>query len=131
MTVVAKIGEIPEGAMKRVAAFDDYALLSNVEGKIYATQDSCGHQRASLARGSLEGNVVTCALHGAKFDLTTGRNVSGLHLSMPPELMQKLPPEMVAMFKKTSEIVAAVEIKPLKTYKVEIRGDSVYIEDGA
>ena len=27
--------------------------------------------------GSLEGNVVTCPNHGAKFDVTTGKVVSG------------------------------------------------------
>src|SRR5690348_16954417 len=56
---VAKVSEIPTGTMKRVTAFNEHILLSNVGGKIYATQNDCGHQRASLARGKLEGNIVT------------------------------------------------------------------------
>ena len=61
---VAKVSEIPVGTMKRVTAFNEPILLSNVGGKIYATQNDCGHQRASLARGKLEGNIVTCPLRG-------------------------------------------------------------------
>jgi nitrite reductase/ring-hydroxylating ferredoxin subunit len=128
---VARTSEIPEGKMKRVTAINQGILLSNIGGKIYATQIDCGHQRASLARGTLEGNVVTCALHGAKFDLTNGRNVAGIQpRSMPPEVMQKFPPEMIANFQKTAELLAEIEILPLKTYQVEVKGDSVYVEVG-
>ena len=125
MPEVAKLSEIPVGTMKRVKAFDTNVLLSNVRGKIYATQDSCGHQKASLSRGTLEGEIVTCPLHRAKFDVTTGRNTSGINMSMPPEIMQKLPPEMMAMFQKTGEIISEIEIQPLNTYKVVVKGDSI------
>jgi nitrite reductase/ring-hydroxylating ferredoxin subunit len=127
---VAKTSEIPVGTMKRVTAFNESVLLSNVGGKIYATQNDCGHQRASLARGKLEGSVVTCALHGAQFDVTTGRNLRGPQMSMPPELMQKIPQEVMAMFAKSAEIVAEIEIQPLKTYRVEVKGGLVYLEKG-
>jgi nitrite reductase/ring-hydroxylating ferredoxin subunit len=120
--------EVPVGTMKRVKAFNEYILLSNVGGKIYATQDDCGHQRASLAKGALEGSVVTCPLHGAKFDVTTGRNVGGVQMRMSPEMMQKIPPEVMAMFQRTSQIVSDIEILPLRKFKVEVRGDSVYLD---
>lgn len=128
---VAKVSEIPEGKMKRVNAFGTQILLSNVHGKIYATQDSCGHQRASLSKGTLDGQVVTCPLHGAKFDVTTGENVAGINFSMPADLIQKLPPEMIAMFKRTGEIISDIEILPLKTYKAEVKGDSIYLDGGS
>ena len=98
--------------------------------EVYATQDDCGHQRASLSRGTLEGAIVTCPLHRAKFDVTTGRNVAGINFGMPPDLVAKLPPEMVAMFQKTGEIISDIQILPLKTYKVEMKGDSVYLDNG-
>jgi len=126
---VALKSEIPVGTMKRITAFNgEHVLLSNVGGKIYATQDDCGHQRASLSRGTLEGSVVTCALHGAKFDVTSGKNVRGIQMRMSPEMMQKIPPEVVAMFQRTSQIVADIEILPLKKYRVQQRGDSVYLD---
>jgi nitrite reductase/ring-hydroxylating ferredoxin subunit len=128
MPEVAKLSEIPVGTMKRVRAFDTNVLLSNVRGKIYATQDSCGHQRASLSRGTLEGEIVTCPLHKAKFDVATGRNTSGVQMSMPPELMKKMPPEVITMFQKTGEILAEIDIQPLKTYKVVMKGDSIFLD---
>jgi hypothetical protein len=57
----------------------------------------------------------------------TGENVAGISLGLPPDLMQKLPPEMIAMFQKTAEIVSDIEILPLKTYVVELNGDSIYV----
>lgn len=69
-------------------------------------------------------------LHRAKFDVTTGRNVAGINLSMPPEVMQKLPPELMAMFQKTGEIISEIEIQPLKTYKVAVKGDSIFLDNG-
>jgi nitrite reductase/ring-hydroxylating ferredoxin subunit len=125
---VARTSEIPLGTMKRVTAFNEDILLSNVGGEIYATQNDCGHQRASLAKGKLEGNIVTCPLHGATFDVTTGRNVSGVQMHMSPELMQKMPPEIVAMFQKTGELIADIDIRPLKTYKVEVKEGSIYLD---
>ena len=127
-TEVIKLSEIPMGKMKVVKALNDDILLSNVGGKIYATSNRCGHQNASLAKGTLEGNVVTCPLHAAKFDVTTGQSVAGPQLMMSPDVMQKLPPEMLAMFKKTGEILSEIEVKPLKTYKVSVKGDSVILE---
>jgi nitrite reductase/ring-hydroxylating ferredoxin subunit len=127
---VAKVSEIPVGTMKRVTAFSENVLLSNVGGKIYATQNDCGHQRASLARGTLEGKLVTCPLHGAKFDVTTGENVEGIHMSMTPELMQKMPQEVVSMFQKMGDLLADIDVRALKTYRVEVKGDSVYVDKG-
>jgi nitrite reductase/ring-hydroxylating ferredoxin subunit len=125
---VAKITDIPPGGMKRVRAYDQDILLSNVDGKIYATSNRCGHSNASLARGMLQGKVVTCPLHAAKFDVTTGKNLSGPQLSMPPEVVQKLPQEMLAMMKQTADIVSEIQVEPLKMYKVGIKGTSVFLE---
>jgi nitrite reductase/ring-hydroxylating ferredoxin subunit len=47
---------------------------------------------------------------------------------MPPDVMQKLPTEMLAMFKRTGEILSEIEVKPLKTYEIIVRGESLYLE---
>ncbi|MGI0085173.1 MAG: Rieske (2Fe-2S) protein [Nitrososphaerales archaeon] len=124
---VAKLSEVHPGKMKHVKAFDRDILLSNVNGTIYATQNRCGHQNAPLSKGTLEGHVARCPLHAATFDVRTGKNLTGPQLGMPPEVMQKLPQEMLAMFKRSGEILAEIEIQPLKIFEVDVREDSIFI----
>ena len=67
----------------------------------------------------------------AKFDVTTGKNLLGPQMSMPQEVMQKLPPEFLAMMKQTAEIVSEIQSEPLKTFSVIIKGVSVFLEGAA
>ena len=46
--------------------------LFNVAGALYAIDDSCPHQGASLCGGRLEGRVIQCCAHGLRFDLHSG-----------------------------------------------------------
>ena len=55
---------------------------------------TAGIEEPASPIGTLEGKLVTCPLHGAKFDVTTGENVEGIHMAMIPELMQKMPQEV-------------------------------------
>ena len=52
-------------------------LLANVEGVFYAVRDACGHRRAPLSKGTLDGHVIECPLHFATFDARTGKLLSG------------------------------------------------------
>jgi nitrite reductase/ring-hydroxylating ferredoxin subunit len=67
---------LPSGAMQQVEVQGRDVLLARVGETYYATQARCPHLRARLARGQLEGAIVTCPGHGSTFDVTTGRNVS-------------------------------------------------------
>jgi nitrite reductase/ring-hydroxylating ferredoxin subunit len=125
---VAKVSDIPVGKMKSVRVFDEDILLANVGGMIYATSNRCGHQNAPMHRGTLEGKVVTCPLHSAQFDVTTGKNLRGPQLGMSQEMMQKLPQEMIQMFKRTGEILSEIQVEPLKTYNVSVKGDSIIVQ---
>jgi 3-phenylpropionate/trans-cinnamate dioxygenase ferredoxin subunit len=50
------------------------ALFRNEDGEFYATADTCTHEKWSLGDDSdLEGNEVTCPLHMARYDITTGK----------------------------------------------------------
>lgn len=60
-----------------VAVDRERVLLANVEGSFYALRDVCGHQRAPLSRGRLDGHVVECPLHFARFDVRTGALLCG------------------------------------------------------
>ena len=42
------------------------------DGQVYAVDDICSHQEASLSEGWVEGCQIECPLHGSAFDLRTG-----------------------------------------------------------
>ena len=74
---VAESSEILAGKMKMVKVDEKEFLIANVNGNYYAIANRCTHASGDLSKGSLEGNVVTCPRHGSKFDVTTGKVVSG------------------------------------------------------
>lgn len=45
-------------------------------GKYYAVSSECAHFGGDLSEGELNGKVVSCPNHKAKFDVTTGKVVS-------------------------------------------------------
>lgn len=56
-------------------AWDDGTaiVVCNVDGALYALEDRCSHQDFELSAGELAGNEITCSLHGARFDVRTGK----------------------------------------------------------
>jgi 3-phenylpropionate/trans-cinnamate dioxygenase ferredoxin subunit len=40
---------------------------------VFAVADTCTHSEASLSEGEVTGNKIECWLHGAEFDLKTGK----------------------------------------------------------
>ncbi len=70
---MGSIGDIPEGEGIRVATVSPpIAVFHTEDGEIFAIDDTCTHQDASLADGWLEGCEVECPLHASRFDLRTG-----------------------------------------------------------
>ena len=47
-------------------------LLLYDSDNVYALSDKCPHLGASLALGTFENGVLTCAKHGAQIDVKTG-----------------------------------------------------------
>jgi nitrite reductase/ring-hydroxylating ferredoxin subunit len=74
---VTRASELSPGAMTWVALDRERVLIANVDGSFYALQDSCGHRQAPLSKGTLEGHVIECPLHFARFDVRTGKLLSG------------------------------------------------------
>jgi len=74
---VTLASELSPGAMTWVALDRERVLIANVDGCFYALQDSCGHRQAPLSKGTLEGHVIECPLHFARFDVRTGKLLSG------------------------------------------------------
>ncbi len=88
-------------APETVQAFevgDKRLAVYNIAGQFYATDDECTHASASLADGMLEDGIIECSLHFGAFDVKTGA--------------VKAPPCSFA----------------LRTYKVQLQGDDVFVD---
>ncbi len=69
---VAAVSDVPEGGTLAVEADKELVCLYNLGGRIYATDDICTHEEASLAEGFIEGDCIECPLHQARFHIPTG-----------------------------------------------------------
>lgn len=72
MIYVCALGDLPRGAARRLPLSPPISVFHTTDGELYAIDDTCTHQDASLADGWLEGCEVECPLHAAIFDLRTG-----------------------------------------------------------
>jgi 3-phenylpropionate/trans-cinnamate dioxygenase ferredoxin subunit len=63
------------GSMKRIELNGLCILIANLNGALYAVQDTCTHEDASLSQGALEGDCVRCPLHGSRFCLINGQAI--------------------------------------------------------
>jgi len=68
--------ELADGDLATAKAGDKEILLAKVDGKVYAIDNACGHLAYPLSAGRLDGHVVTCPWHFARFDVRTGAVVS-------------------------------------------------------
>jgi 3-phenylpropionate/trans-cinnamate dioxygenase ferredoxin subunit len=78
MLTVCPLTDLTPGNSRRVEPDPPIAVFRTDDGAVYAIDDTCTHQDASLADGWLEGCEVECPLHASRFDLRTGA------VDMPP-----------------------------------------------
>ena len=90
--------DVAPGMVKAFTVGSKTLAVYNIEGSYYITDDECTHAAASLADGMLEGDVIECCMHLGSFHVPTGRVVA------PP-----------------------CEV-PLRTYKVVIKGDDIFVD---
>ncbi len=95
---VAQLADIPPGRTRRVVVDGHPILIANVEGRLYAVDDTCTHEDSSLALGCLKGELISCTLHGSRFNVRTGEP-----MEEPAE-------------------------EPLKTYAVHVEDELIHIE---
>jgi 3-phenylpropionate/trans-cinnamate dioxygenase ferredoxin component len=69
---VASVTDVPPGGALGVEVQGRRIALFNVEGTIYAIDDTCTHNGGPLSEGVPVGTAVVCPWHGAEFDLGTG-----------------------------------------------------------
>ena len=110
---VAKLGEIENGKAKSVTVNGQQILLANVEGRYYAADNHCPHLGAvDLHEGTLEGTILTCPRHIAKFDLLDGRVIRW--------------PDWTSVMATTSRLFTPA--RPLATRAVRVDGDTIFVE---
>jgi 3-phenylpropionate/trans-cinnamate dioxygenase ferredoxin subunit len=73
---VARVGEIAEGGRKIVRIEDQEVAIFLIEGGYYAIDDVCTHDGGPIGEGTLEGDIVECPRHGARFSVRTGAAVA-------------------------------------------------------
>jgi 3-phenylpropionate/trans-cinnamate dioxygenase ferredoxin subunit len=97
---VASVVEIPPGGAKMAEVGGKRVAVFNVDGTLYAIDDTCTHRGGPLSEGSLSGRELTCPWHGAVFDVTTGKVIG------PPAA------------------------RDLASYRVRVRGEEIEVEIG-
>ena len=73
--------ELLPGEFKVVWDGDTAIAVYNLEGDLYAVEDTCTHDGGELAGGDVCGFEVECPRHGARFDVRDGS------VTAPPAVM--------------------------------------------
>jgi 3-phenylpropionate/trans-cinnamate dioxygenase ferredoxin subunit len=97
---VARLEDVSSGTMLQVELDGEKIVLAHVGDRVFALHDQCTHEEFALSSGELVGGQVTCALHGARFDLETGAP-------------RALP-----------------AVKPVRTYEARIEGEDIQVKVG-
>lgn len=83
---VASTSDLKPGAAMTVSVNGKDIALYNVNGKFYATDNTCLHQGGPLGEGILAGEVISCPWHMWEYNVCTGEKVgmSSLKLATYP-----------------------------------------------
>ena len=73
---VTRVEDLRPGQVKVFEVNDEYVAVANVDGEFCAFADVCTHDDGPLVEGELEGRVITCPRHGARFDVCSGKVLS-------------------------------------------------------
>ncbi|WIG58505.1 MAG: hypothetical protein OJF49_001251 [Ktedonobacterales bacterium] len=77
VVTVGNEDDVQEGQPFRVEVEGTPIAIFLAQGELYAIGDTCTHEEFSLADGEMvDDYTVECALHGARFDIRTGRALS-------------------------------------------------------
>jgi nitrite reductase/ring-hydroxylating ferredoxin subunit len=68
----AHLDQVAGGRGTVVTVGDSAVALFNVDGRMFAVEDTCVHCGASLASGTLDGHDVTCPGCSWHYDVRTG-----------------------------------------------------------
>jgi len=69
---VATVADLPPGRQKIVEAQGKEIALFNVDGQIYALDNTCPHAGFPLGEGDMSGEHVICPGHSFHYNVKTG-----------------------------------------------------------
>jgi nitrite reductase/ring-hydroxylating ferredoxin subunit len=117
--------EIAPGGMKTVEIEGHEIVICNCGGTYHAIERRCGHMNAPLEMGALDGKFVTCAMHCAQFDVTTGEALSG---PVPADLgNESVPPRVAAYLQYVGMLLQHVRTESIRTYETKVEGGWVLV----
>jgi nitrite reductase/ring-hydroxylating ferredoxin subunit len=93
---LCKTSDLAPGSVMKVERPEGALAVYNLDGEFFASDDRCTHGLASLAEGEIIDGEIECNMHFGSFDIRTG---------------------------EPRQAPCSV---PVKTYKVEVRGDDVF-----
>ena len=131
---VAKVSEITAGTMKHIESGGKEICIVNIGGRFCAIGDRCGHENARLSRGSLMDNIVTCPMHSSKFDVATGKLISGpvLELGGLKEMFtgcpEKVKKAVAQMFEGIAEEQRLIKTYDQPVYEIKVDGSDVFVQ---
>ena len=72
---LAAADAIREGTVQAFEHGDSEIAVARCDGELYAFSNICTHALAFLSEGDLDTDdcTIECPLHGARFDITTGK----------------------------------------------------------
>ena len=73
---VAEASELTPGTWRSVDVDGTEVAVFNLDGAYYAIEDVCTHDGGILTGGAIEGDVIVCPRHGARFSIRTGAVLS-------------------------------------------------------
>ena len=65
--------DLAEGEVIGVEVAGHSIALYDADGNLFATENICTHAYACLSDGWLDGEVIECPLHAARFDIRSGK----------------------------------------------------------
>jgi nitrite reductase/ring-hydroxylating ferredoxin subunit len=101
--------------------------MLNAGGTFYAIGDRCPHMNALLSMGTLQGGVLTCPFHFSRFDVKTGKKISG---PVEPKLegADRLPAPLIAYMKRIGELMAPIKTYDLEVFPARVEGSAVHVD---
>ncbi|MDE3229157.1 MAG: Rieske 2Fe-2S domain-containing protein [Chloroflexota bacterium] len=71
------VAEMPANGLKRVVVAGAPVVMLRMGDRYYAIGATCSHAGGPLDEGELQGDVVQCPWHGSRFNMRTGKPVTG------------------------------------------------------